>query len=336
MPEPGKILGQNHILSYLKNSIKKNAIPHALLFTGIEGLGKGDLAYEMFMVCNCKKYDSSIDEFKSNKFYNNLGACFYCKSCKKSLSKNHPDLIELNPSGLYIRIDQIRELRTILIRDNIEAFYRFVIIYQADKMTIDASNALLKILEEPPEGTIFVLTAIDKSALLNTITSRCQILKFKPVSKNIIFQILIREYNIEPEMAHIMASLSNGSIGRALSMDKPKWRLLRNFTISQLSSLNKNNFGALIAFAEKLSQNNQNINEILNWISTWLRDISIYKYCPEKIINKDFEPYIKKYALKFSQKEIIERIYALEFAIKNINKANQRLTFDNLMLKLAF
>jgi len=153
------IIGQEFAKKYLTNSMRKNKINHAYMFEGIEGIGKKKFAGELSRILlNSENVDSS------------------------------PDYINIYPDGSSIKIAQIRKLQTdIIIKPHKD--YKIYIINDAEKMTIEAQNALLKTLEEPPGYAIMILITSNKQALLDTIKSRCEIIKFLPISLLYFYQV---------------------------------------------------------------------------------------------------------------------------------------------------
>ena len=178
MPGFESITDQTRPARILAAFLKKGTIPHALLFTGIEGVGKQTAARMFAMACNCLEDGRGQPQVNSGKKglpdnYKISEPCGLCRSCRKILSNSHPDVIQIKPSGYNIRISQIRDLCGILSLKPYEAKVRVVIISAAQTMNMAAGNALLKILEEPPDRTILILTATEKSPkiLLNTKNS---------------------------------------------------------------------------------------------------------------------------------------------------------------------
>jgi len=183
------IIGQDRPIRILTAFLHKGTIPHALLFTGIEGVGKERAAVALAMAFNCAENRSGSDaagvdlrrsdHADANRPFT-IKPCGICKSCRKIDSDNHPDIIRLKPSGPFIKIDQIRALCQTLAMKPYEAGMRVVIISEAQAMNPAAGNALLKMLEEPPARTILILVAAHPSDLLPTIVSRCQHIRFNP------------------------------------------------------------------------------------------------------------------------------------------------------------
>jgi DNA polymerase-3 subunit delta' len=162
------IIGQERAIRLLSRMLHNDRLVHALVFTGIDGIGRQTTAKALAMAVNCA---NRVD----------VSACNACRSCQKVISGNHPDVIIVEPSGAFIKIDQVRSLRQQLRFAPLERGRRVIIINDAQTMNAEASNAMLKILEEPPKDTHIILTASQVTDLLPTIASRCQHIGFRPI-----------------------------------------------------------------------------------------------------------------------------------------------------------
>jgi DNA polymerase-3 subunit delta' len=329
-------------------------IPNALLFVGNKGLEKIKVAHLFARSLNCKaeKTDTRL-------------ACNGCRSCKKMLAGAHPDIISVASEKDRIKIAQIREIYGQIKAKPHEAKFRMVLIQGADTMNQEASNALLKILEEPPERTFFVLTAERTDTLLPTILSRCRQVNFLPMDQSRMEEILINEHRVDKNMAKIAASLARGSLKKALKfadvqeyggltdtvdgtdatkgtdgttlddlINLPK---MRGWIITAIASLiNGNNPETVaLALAERLSKTAQTLGETLSILESFLRDIAVFKHNPGKIINSDFQTLIAKTAPGVSSKQALDWIEELSRAEKKI-KANAgiRLTLEAFLFRL--
>ncbi len=170
-----KILGNEHIKEQLKKSIKNNQVSHSYLFIGIDGIGKKLLATEFAKAMQCLNKD---------KYCNN------CKSCIEFDSNNNPDFLYIEPDGNSIKIEQIRDMQKRIQEKPIISEKKVYIIDNADKMTVEAQNSLLKTLEEPPEYATIILIGSNENAFLTTIKSRCMILHFNPIEDEKMLQYL--------------------------------------------------------------------------------------------------------------------------------------------------
>jgi DNA polymerase-3 subunit delta' len=339
------ILDQKRPIGLLRTLLRKKTIPHALLFTGIEGVGKRTTATAFAMACNCtggkdehflgnSEIPVKNEHFKENKQIND--PCGRCRSCGKILSGSHPDIIRIEPSGPFIRIAQIRALYHILSMKPFEARRRVVILSDAQAMNPEAGNALLKILEEPPDRTTMVLTAMQTSDLLPTIVSRCHHIRFSPISRKSIETFLIEKQGIDPAAATILGNLASGSFSKALSMKQANWVNRRNWLIHGVDSLPSMPISSLLAFAEKLSRNKDALSDSLEVIQSWLRDLIVYRYDSKKIINTDLMENIRQASKQFTVQSLLSKMEAVQAAKKNIQgNTNLRLTLEILIMRLA-
>ncbi|QTA80907.1 DNA polymerase III, subunit delta [Desulfonema limicola] len=322
-------------LKQLSVLFNKGAVPHALLFSGYEGLGKRDTAVLFAMACNCNKSQGSGN-------IADIIDCT-CRSCNKIRSGNHPDIHWVEPSGTFIKIDQIRELCEAVAMKPYEAGMRVVIISSAQNMNIEASNSLLKLLEEPPQKTILILTAIQASDLLPTIFSRCQTVHFTPVSQDIIKSAALEKFNISPDEAEIIAVLSQGSLSKINACKNIKGIkeliCLRNWLLQMCCELTGNgarvSMETALAFAEKLSKDKKKLPDSLDIITSWLRDIMVVKYQPDRIINKDLFQNIRLISQNLSTNSLLSKLDVLQAAQQGLRtNANIRLVMEIMVLGL--
>jgi DNA polymerase-3 subunit delta' len=180
------IQGQQQAIGLLTTLLRKGHIPHALVFTGIDGIGKQTTAQAFAMACNCDDPQPFSASSSETSPATRINACGQCRSCRRILSDNHPDILHIRPSGNMIRIAVIRDLIQQLTIKPFEQGKRVVIIAGSDTMNMEASNALLKVLEEPPENTLLILTAQQTADLLPTIVSRCQQIRFSPLPRDVL------------------------------------------------------------------------------------------------------------------------------------------------------
>lgn len=196
------ILGNEGLKQELINAVKLNKTSHSYLFIGTEGIGKKLIAKEFAKMLLC------LDD---NKY------CNKCKSCIEFNSENNPDFSIIEPDGNSIKIEQIRELQRKVTEKPIIANKKVYIINDSDKMTIEAQNCLLKTLEEPPEFVTIILIGANENSFLSTIKSRCMILHFENIDKNIIKNYLKENFQVEIN-SKIMLEAFQGSIGKALEI----------------------------------------------------------------------------------------------------------------------
>ena len=349
IPDLESILDQKQPIRLLTTLLRNDTIPHALLFIGSEGVGKKTTAIAFAMACNCMAHeDRQFTESKKTQAtadhtpveHITATSCGCCKSCRKIQSGNHPDIILVKPSGNIIKISQIRDLCHILAMKPFEAKLRVVIISAAQAMNPSASNALLKVLEEPPDRTILILTTMQTYDLFPTIVSRCQLFRFSPISRETLETLLLEKQGANPEDAKIIAAIANGSLSKALNMINPmirvNWINRRIWLINEVESLPSKPVGSLLAFAADLAKRKELLGDSLEMLKSWFRDLVICKYYPEKIINKDLIDRMKPTSRKMTVTSLLEKIDYIRLAQKDIqNNSNLRLTLEVLILRLA-
>jgi len=340
------IVDQEKPVRLLSRIIRKGKIPHALLFTGIEGVGKKKAANVFAMACNCPALVSPNQQVSgTDSDHETKGdptsPCGKCKSCKKIISGNHPDVISIEPEKAHIRIRQIRDLCHALALKPYEARHRVVIISEAHALNPEAGNSLLKLLEEPPDRTVLVLTAHHLHDLLPTIASRCQHIRFNPISHDVLTDFLVTKQKIPAREADLLATLAKGSLTRALSLVSTAWTEHRAWVLqlmekgpSRQSPLDR--VTTLLAFSEKLAQKKDRVEIMLEILKVWFRDLMIYQLSPDMVVNKDLSHTLKRISEETAMDDLLSAYDAVQSAQEKINgNANPRLTLDVMMMKLT-
>jgi len=341
------IVDQEKPVRLLSSILQKGNIPHALLFTGIEGVGKRETANLFAMACNCHaitfpEIPHSDTETDHKHGSSSSWPCGVCKSCRKIISGNHPDVISIQPDKTRIKIGQIRDLFHTLALKPYEAKYRVVIITDAHALNPEAGNALLKVLEEPPDRTILVLTALHLHDLLPTIASRCQHIRFNPISHAVLTDFLVRQKGISSGEADLLATLAKGSLSRTRALVASGWIQQRAWILGMLGKKDPTGQTTLesvttrLAFSEKLIQNKDGIAETLDILKIWFRDLMIYPLSPDRVINKDLSHILKQHSQETEMDDLLSAYDAIQSAQEKINgNANPRLTLDVMMMKLT-
>jgi DNA polymerase-3 subunit delta' len=349
IPDLASILGQKQPIQLLTTLLRNDTVPHALLFIGGKGVGKKTTAMAFAMACNCLAHDDrhfdggnktrTVDDHTTEEQLTAI-SCGCCNSCRKIQSGNHPDIIHVEPTGNVIKISQIRDLCHLLSIKPFEAKLRVVIISDAQAMNPSASNALLKVLEEPPDRTILILTTIQMYDLFPTVVSRCQLFRFSPISRETLETLLVEKQGANSDEAEIIATMAHGSLAKALNMMDPMigadWITRRIWLVDEIESLPSEPVGSLLAFAADLAKKKVLLDDSLDVIKSWFRDLVIYKYYPEKILNKDLVDRIQQASKKMTVASLLEKIDFIRMAQKDIqDNSNLRLTLEVLILRLA-
>ena len=332
MPGFSSIIGQAKPVKLLTALVQKGTIPHALLFTGIDGVGKRTTAKTLAMACNCDAGDAHVRQDLSHTEL----PCGQCRACRKIASNHHPDILSIAPADTIIRIAQIRQLNDTLSMKPYEARQRVVILSDAQALNPEAGNALLKILEEPPDQTLLILTARQRSDLLPTIVSRCQHIRFGPLSASNVAKLLMQSQDVEPDEAGSLAHLARGSFTRAIALHQNNWIARRNWLIDELMKLPTQPTTVKLAWAHHLAQNKHLLDNTLEILQVWLRDLAVYPYNPHKIINKDLTDKIQYASQGVDTKALNMYIQAFSKTQKEIDaNVNIRLALEALVLQLT-
>ncbi len=337
------IIDQEKPLGQLFRILQTGNIPHAQLFTGLAGVGKTEAAFRFAMACNCLNAESVAGHAfpgkgKVNQIFSAELPCGQCKSCRKITARNHPDVISVQPQNNRIRVARIRELHDVLALKPYEAKYRFVIISDAHHMNVEAANSLLKVLEEPPYQTFLILTAGHLHDLLPTIASRCQHVRFRPISRRTLINCIQNQAELSELDASLLANLAKGSLSKARELAASGWLKRRSWildviTTDPFESKSVNPLAALLAFSEKLAQSKEKLLEALEIMQTWFRDLMVFPSSPEKIMNRDRIHDLKRAARQMNMQATISTYEAIQTALDRIDgNANPRLVLDVMLM----
>jgi len=215
-----------------------------------------------------------------------------------------------------------------------------VILSDAQAMNAEAGNALLKVLEEPPDRTLMVLTAKQPSDLLPTIVSRCRHIRFSPLGAADIKRLLTQTGGMEPESIATVSVLCGGSYPRAQKWIDSRWLIHREWIIRALGSPMTENgqpdIRAWLAFSEKLAKKKDRIEESLGILTMWLRDILVVGCDPQRVFNQDRLDALSAAAKQVSPAQLLQQIDAVDRALKALrSNTNTRLTLDTMVLQMA-
>ena len=313
------VIGQDRSIAVLRSSIAMGRVAHAYLFSGIEGCGKKKTALAFVQAVFCGK-----DE-----------ACGVCPSCRKVASGQHPDLHIVEPDGAFIKIDQVRELQKELSYRAFEAPKKACIIDGADKLNQSSGNALLKTLEEPPGDALMILIAPERSAVLQTILSRCQSLQFHPLPAELIEERLVRDH-FSPDAARVAATLCGGSLKRGVEIATDGVLESRVSFLERVLGLKLNDVATLFAAAEEFAADKEGLPGLLELLLTFLRDVLIYRSTPGALANADLEPLIAREAERTPERrlmELIEQLLSMQRMLAR--NVNARLALEVFFMRLA-
>jgi len=314
-----EIIGQDSAIGVLRRSITLGRVAHAYLFSGIEGCGKRKTALSFVQAVFCGR-----DE-----------ACGVCPSCRKMASGQHPDLHILEPDGAFIKIDQVRELQKELSYRPFEAPKKACIIDGAERLNASSGNALLKTLEEPPGDALMILITPERSAVLQTILSRCQTVGFQPLPAELIEGRLVRD-GFAAEAARVAATLSGGSLSRGMEIAADGVLEGRGSFLERVTAFKISDAASIFQAAEELAADKEGLPGLIELLLSFLRDILICRSTPEGLANADLAQLIAREAARCPQERVMELIEQL-VAVRGMlaRNVNARLALEVFFMRFA-
>ena len=248
-----EILGNEMVKDHFKRAIENHKISHAYILTGEAGMGRKSIANAFAMTLLCEKGGSE--------------PCMSCHSCKQVMSGNHPDLIYVtHEKPGSIGVDDVREQinDTIMIRPY-SSYYKIYIVDEAEKMTVQAQNALLKTIEEPPSYAVIILITTNQEAFLPTILSRCVQMKLKPLKDFTIKSYLTQNLHIAEKDADICAAFARGNLGKAIHLaSSDEFKELFQKVMVLVKNVGTMDISMLLDCIREMKEQNFDIGEVLD------------------------------------------------------------------------
>ena len=317
------VVGHKDLLKYISSAVENNRVSHAYILNGERGSGKKMLANLFAMTLLCETGDNE--------------PCGKCHSCKQAESGNHPDIIRVtHEKPNSISVDDIRtQVNNTVDIKPYQGPYKVYIIPQADMMTPQAQNAILKTIEEPPSYAVFLLLTENAETLLPTINSRCVMLKLRNIKDTLIKKYLMENLEIPDYKADMCTAFAQGNMGRAIMLaNSDHFNEIREEAVQLLKHISEMELNEIVAAVKNISVYKLEITDYLDIIMIWYRDVLLYKATKEidKVVFKDQLQSIKEQARKSSYEGI-------ELILESLEKAKARLkanvNFD-LVMELLF
>lgn len=315
-----EVLGQNFSKRYFNEVVNNNRISHSYILNGPDGIGKSIFALHMAEVLLCTS---------SSK------PCGVCNSCKKIEKAIHPDVKIIDNGKKSTGVNDIRKLIDEINTKPYEGDTKVIIIKNSENITPEGQNALLKTLEEPPDNVIIILLVEFIDSILQTIQSRCTVLRFGRVSLKEIMDFLDKK-GFNKEESEIATNLSDGIPGRALAQLDSKYINLRKQTIETAYKIVTLDPLTGFEFEKFFIDNKENIDYILDILTTWNRDILIFKSTKniKNIINKDFYDLVVEESQLLSYNRLDRVMDAIKDTSEKLKQyANFQLAVEIMLLK---
>lgn len=260
------VVGHKDIINYIRNAVREDKVSHAYILNGERGAGKKMLANLFAATLLCEKGGPD--------------PCNECHSCRQAESGNHPDIIKVtHEKPNSISVDDIREQvnNTIMIKPY-QGPYKVYIIPQADMMTPQAQNALLKTIEEPPEYAVIMLLTENADTLLPTINSRCVMLKLRNIKDTLIKKYLMETMQVPDYKADMCTAFAQGNMGRAIMLaNSEHFNEIRDEAVQLLKYINEMELSEIVQAVSRITAYKLEINDYLDIIMIWYRDVLLYK-----------------------------------------------------------
>ncbi len=326
------LTGHAQVLELLSRAAVRGTLPPSLIFDGPEGVGKRKAALALAQLLNCTAAATTSSG----------DSCGECPSCKRIARGVHADVVLLEPGDTgAIKVDQVRDVVERTAYRPFEGRRRVVIVDQADEMLVEAQNALLKTLEEPPSASIFVLVTSRPDVLLPTVRSRCPRLRFGRLAPADVAQVLMVAHGYGAEAAHAAASMSDGSIGRALDGASEAFVEARSAAARMLEGVaSSNDPRRRLDSAKALIGNGSDRDDLartLRALSSMLRDLGILLSRADGrwLANADLAPLLERLQRSFDGERTLRAFAAVDRALSALDRnASPKIVADWLAFQI--
>ena len=331
-----EVLGHERPKEMLQRAITMGHLHHALLFAGAAGTGKRLSALALASALNC--LDRSPEQ---------ADACGQCRGCLKLAHESHPDVVVVEPEGNVIKalkIQQVRDLQRMCMTAPYEGRARVVVLNDAHTMTEEASNALLKTLEEPHANTHIVLITDQLHLMLETIRSRCQLVRFGVLEEAQIVSWLQAHPRGDDEIPwsaedlRVAALFGEGSLGRAQELLQTGMLAQRRAFLEQLTMLDRRHSLPLMQLAEEISSDRAGLEQRLDLLNLFLRDTLLHTAgaSPTRLLNRDLRAMIEDTAARLGAERILALLETVHDAQERLQRnVNPQMVTEHLLRTLA-
>lgn len=322
-----EVVGQEQLKEHLKDAIRLNKVSHAYIINGERNAGKEFIAKIFAMALQCENPQDAEP-------------CQECHSCRQALSGNHPDIIFLtHEKPNTIGVDDIRsQINGDVAIKPYSGPRKVYIINEGEKMTVQAQNALLKTLEEPPEYVVILILTTNVDSLLPTVLSRCVVLNMKPAKDAQIRRFLMETMQVPDYKANICVAFARGNVGKAKLLAKSEeFDKVKEEAVTLLKYISEMEINEIVTAIKKINEYKFDVNDYLDILSVWYRDVLLFKATRDAngLIFREELQAIRKVADKSTYEGIEKIIDALEKAKQRLSaNVNFDLTMELLLLTI--
>jgi len=325
------IVGHNKIVNHLKNAIQMDKVSHAYIINGEDNSGKMMLAEAFAMALQCEEGGPE--------------PCGTCRSCRQAKERNQPDIIFIGQDEMMeekkTKSISVDDIRTLLNNDIVikpySSKYKIYIVDHAEKMNVQAQNALLKTIEEPPAYGVILLLTSNADSFLQTIRSRCILLNIKTVEEDLIKKHLMKKYQVPDYKAEVCAAFAQGNVGKAIQLaSSDSFNEMKQDVLSLVKKMEDIEIYELPVTIKNINVYKQRMDEYLDLLMLWYRDMLYLKATDDvnNLIFKDEVYDIKKQAAKKTYSGIEKILQTIELTRTRL-KANVNFDLVIEMLLLA-
>ncbi|MCM1156374.1 MAG: DNA polymerase III subunit delta [Roseburia sp.] len=320
------IIGQEQLKEHLQNAIAMNKVSHAYIINGERSSGKEYIAKVFAAALQCEAGGTE--------------PCGECHSCKQALSGNQPDIIFVShEKPNTVGVEDIRaQINNDIGIKPYSSPRKVYIMNEGEKMTVQAQNALLKTLEEPPEYAVILILTTNVEALLPTVLSRCVVLNMKPVSDHKVKKFLMEELEVPDYKANICVAFARGNIGKAKMLaTSEEFEKVKEEAVTLVKYINDMELSEIIKAIKKISEYKFDVTDYLDILSVWYRDVLLFKATKDanSLIFKDELQYIRKVADRSTYEGIETIVKALQQAKRRLEaNVNFELTMELMLLTI--
>lgn len=333
-----EILGHEQIIEHLQNAVTMDKVSHAYIINGPDKSGKMMLAEAFAQTLQCEQLEETIKENAGNS--KGIEPCMECHSCKQAIGRNQPDIIYVkHEKPNTISVDDIRtQVNNDIVIKPYSSRHKIYIIDDAEKMNVQAQNALLKTIEEPPAYAILILLTTNADTFLPTILSRCVTLNIKVVPDEMIRKYLMSHYQVPDYQADICVAFAQGNVGKAIQLASSEdFNDLKASALQLIKRLDDIDLYEMTEAVKQISEYKLEINDYFDLMMIWFRDVLLFKATNDVngLIFKDEVYDIKRQAEKSSYNGIEIILEALQKAKVRLNaNVNFDLTIELLLLTI--
>lgn len=326
MPKFTDIVGQEQIKTHLQRAISMKKVSHAYIISGEKSSGKEFIAKVFSQTLQCEK--------------GGIEPCGECHSCKQAEAMSHPDIRFLShEKPASISVDDIRDqISNDVSIKPYSGEYKIYIVPEAEKMTVQAQNAILKTLEEPPAYVVIMLLTTNSGSFLQTIRSRCVEMDMKPVPAAVLKDYLMKEIQIPDYKADVCIAFAQGNVGKAREMaSSDDFTAIQNATLNLVKGIRSMELNEAVVAIKAMTEYKVDPGDYLDIIAIWYRDVLLFKATGEvdKLVFRDELSTIRRVAQRSSYEGIEEVLEALQKARLRLGaNVNFELTMELLFMTI--